>query len=334
MIKVELLDSIDGVRRPLTSIEGHYLERINSKGNGKAKNPLERLLSLSSLKNGIEKDILHHCIDQYDHIILARPSELQALVSFFNDSSRGWNTYIEQTHIFKKELLKAYGYQNKFRSETGKGIWLSEILNIRACPYCNAQYTLTTINREGKKKAKFQYDHFFPKDKYPYLSLSLYNLIPSCANCNHNKRNSESNISLHYHPYHNSLADRFKFNINPESALLEQLKISEFDTTKIKINLVTKNASDQAFIDEHDRIYDISGIYNKHVDVAEELLVKATQYSRQYKRQLSAIEGLFPDQSTFLRYLISNYGLESEILKRPLSKFTQDIAQQLNLTEI
>ncbi|MFK4985705.1 hypothetical protein ACI4B7_28170, partial [Klebsiella pneumoniae] len=80
-------------------------------------------------------------------------------------------------------------------------IWLARQLNLKCCPYCNAQYTIIANSDAGKTIAKFQFDHFFSKDKFPYLSISLYNLIPSCANCNITKSKKPLNLKDHYHPY-------------------------------------------------------------------------------------------------------------------------------------
>ena len=60
-------------------------------------------------------------------------------------------------------------------------------LGIRSCPYCNRQFTfsitVSRLKKDGKtltlKTIKPELDHFFPKSKYPYLAISLYNLIPS-----------------------------------------------------------------------------------------------------------------------------------------------------------
>lgn len=33
-------------------------------------------------------------------------------------------------------------------------------------------------------KSRPQMDHYYPRDLYPYLAVSLYNLVPCCAVCN------------------------------------------------------------------------------------------------------------------------------------------------------
>lgn len=62
--------------------------------------------------------------------------------------------------------------------------WLQSQLNVKVCPYCNRMYTTTLY---GKKRIRPDFDHFYPQSRYPYLAVSLFNLIPSCNVCNRAK---------------------------------------------------------------------------------------------------------------------------------------------------
>ena len=44
----------------------------------------------------------------------------------------------------------------------------AEKLGVTACPYCNRSYIFTVKKDARNGKARPQYDHFFPKSKYPY----------------------------------------------------------------------------------------------------------------------------------------------------------------------
>jgi hypothetical protein len=58
-------------------------------------------------------------------------------------------------------------------------------MSLKYCPYCNAD-TVYAFRKDNKNRTKVvsALDHFYPKSKYPYLALSLYNLIPACSRCN------------------------------------------------------------------------------------------------------------------------------------------------------
>ena len=58
------------------------------------------------------------------------------------------------------------------------------------CPYCNRSY----ISSRGEEVSGAQLDHFFPKSAYPIFALCLYNLVPSCGDCNRVK--SKSTVEL------------------------------------------------------------------------------------------------------------------------------------------
>lgn len=84
-----------------------------------------------------------------------------------------------------KKIFK-YGSLNYKKScqKECTAYWLQRQLGVRVCPYCNRMYTTTLF---GEDKIRPDFDHFYPKSKYPYLAVSLFNLIPSCSMCNKRK---------------------------------------------------------------------------------------------------------------------------------------------------
>lgn len=108
-----------------------------------------------------------------------------------------------------KELFKyeALNYEKRGQIES-TAYWLQRQLGVEVCPYCNRMYT-TTLS--GKCRIRSDFDHFYPKSRYPYLAVSLFNLIPSCSMCNRKKgdiaelfnKESSEDISIIY-PYDES----------------------------------------------------------------------------------------------------------------------------------
>lgn len=107
--------------------------------------------------------------------------------------------------IFRYEALK---YEKK-RQKESTAYWLQRQLEVKVCPYCNRMYTTTLF---GANRIRPAFDHFYPRSKYPYLAVSLFNLIPSCSMCNGKKRSTaeviykeeeKENISIIY-PYDES----------------------------------------------------------------------------------------------------------------------------------
>ncbi|MFN8256026.1 MAG: hypothetical protein U0W24_10085 [Bacteroidales bacterium] len=327
----------------ISSIESLYLDKFR-----KYSKPEQLLTNLYSRKrkedgyvlyNPKQKEIIKYLIKHFKEILLAPPLKLTKIIHEF--SVNGWNDEIKnhsepksvkiKRGNFREALLDVFGYDDRFRSNEYRGIWLAKQLNIKSCPYCNAQYTILVEDHTKKSIAKFQFDHFFPKNEYPYLSISLYNLIPSCANCNITKSNKPLDLSNHYHPFYNDFAIRsefyLKYDPDPSKLTVNEVKKQNLE---LEFRAKPKYPDKDNLVEKHDHLYDITGVYNRHQDVAEDLLISAILYKSAAKHYAS-IEGLFPPNDLFKRYLIGTFPDKESILERPLTKFRQDIAKQLGL---
>ena len=94
-----------------------------------------------------------------------------------------------------------------------------ESLGVRYCPYCNAEtiYSIEFEKKSAIKTARSALDHYFPQSRYPFLAMSLCNLVPSCTRCNTNiKRDRELDYTIHLNPYSDSLHDAVKFVCVPD----------------------------------------------------------------------------------------------------------------------
>ena len=90
-----------------------------------------------------------------------------------------------------------YNYKGQRKSEY-TFYWLFKELNILVCPYCGTSY-LEFIDTP-KPKLRFHIDHFIPKAMAPYLSLSFYNLIPACNNCNSGEKGEKLFQTVNTYP--------------------------------------------------------------------------------------------------------------------------------------
>lgn len=117
------------------------------------------------------------------------------------------NTLSEDDKPSMGQLLKIFNYEGIFNdSNKSRAFWLAKNIQRNTCAYCNRQYIFTVEKGKGNNKderiARPVFDHWFPKDKYPLLSISLFNLIPSCTICNSSsKGNDDLCFDDHLHPY-------------------------------------------------------------------------------------------------------------------------------------
>ena len=167
-----------------------------------------------------------------------------------------FNNIIKPKYSYKDHILKTFGYK-EFR-ENKNGYWFAENLNVKVCPYCNREYTFRFPIYKAKKqtnklkfvtdkKILFDFDHYLAKEKYPYLSLSFFNLIPSCSICNSRFKHSiEFDYENYIYPYEESFENEITFNIkfkSKEDLLIDCYKKEyiTFMSKNVKINFNEEN---------------------------------------------------------------------------------------------
>ncbi len=190
-------------------------------------------------------------------------------------------------------------------------------LGVKACVYCNSQHVILLITSE---LARLQADHNLPKASYPYFSISLANLYPSCNNCNHLKKEYDIQYQLYY-------IDRPKREIGFE---LPPAQIAKFYSQKLTEDDITIKFNQGAT--KLDDILNITQIYENHKDYVVDLLRKHKIYKKSYVSTLaSSFNGLFGGKEDLVNRMIFGSTLKNEdINQRVFSKLTNDIKKQLN----
>ncbi|MDT3430720.1 hypothetical protein ROV94_07540 [Stenotrophomonas maltophilia] len=68
------------------------------------------------------------------------------------------------------------------------------------CPYCHQSFAHTLVP-DGHGSFRPTLDHYYPKALYPYLALSVFNLVPSCYTCNSQLKGTKNFYEeVHVHP--------------------------------------------------------------------------------------------------------------------------------------
>ncbi len=259
----------------------------------------------------------------FDKIIFAKSDEFGQLVAVFEriiKSTEFKND--DETRAFKDNLLNKMDYTGM------RNCIYPEIygqLGIKTCVFCNAQLAIVVSKDGTDHRARFEMDHYWPKSKYPYFSISFYNLYPACSSCNGGKSNDKVDFKL-YVPAADLPKVRaeqkndFKFELNPTSLAKYLL---DHKQGNLKIGFPQG---------EFERAFSIESIYNTQKDVAEELIHKSQVYTESMKKSLIAsFNKLYGKQGIGEQIIVGNYTNTEDIHKRPLAKFTQDIARQLGL---
>lgn len=280
-----------------------------------------------NIGNGLLEETTIKFIIRYTNILIKGKPELLLKVH------QKFNRIITNQDFENLKTCFNRAYENQLQKKHGKEFL--EKLKIDTCIYCNRNYTLYF---DGNF-ARAELDHWFPKEKFPLLALSFYNLIPSCHSCNHKKGNGDKIIKSKFlynenatnieiqnwwnnkaltkliHPYSNKID--FNFSYNMES----------INTCSSKIKVQKDSISEETL-----KFNKTKEIYSAHSDKElKDLLDLRYKYSKNYLYILcnKTFEGLNLSQEEAYRMIFGIEINEEDYHKRPFSKFKHDIIEEL-----
>ena len=251
-----------------------------------------------------------------DDIYLILAANFDTMKNYLKDKIDSNSLLIHQGN--KKSRSSDYKkYQKKFEILYSK--YLSSVKSefkkpffelfkdVNVCPYCNRNF-INPINKDEITKINGANDnqspdieHFFPKSIYPFLSLSISNLLPSCAFCNKIKSDVDTYTHKCISPYEIKDDDtRFRF---------------EFDSTDIKNRKIT--------LKQEDNIKNSEVLHSTYVN---EMFTKHQKYPDVNRTFLKKTFDLSEDE---YQKHFCNYPNEKDFNKHPLSKMTKDLYQHI-----
>lgn len=332
---------IDGLFRSREKLEKWYLRKIfkhQKQVRHGFKDIIRRRLGDINAKaeyGVVGNEIIDYIISDLKEILIAPPERLEIIRQDYKNHINRLKVELKRSGSaetvkgFNKKILDAFNYSG-YRSTLLP--LLASKLNIKCCPYCNMHYTLVvpagSRGKSSKMIAEFQFDHFFSKSDYPLLSMSLYNLIPACANCNFSK--SDSHLSLDFHPYHVDLDSKFRFVISKEELNLIMMKEP---TDKLRIRLVAKDGTNNNRVMNYAAKLNIEANYSRHRDIVEQ--INEGIYLENYYNESQNFTNLGIDpirirqEELQKKLLLGGTTDQVEIGAYPLSKFRHDIYEFL-----
>lgn len=225
----------------------------------------------------------------------------------FNNKKGDESKFKEPYQTFQQK------YSDVARAQKNKAtirVMMVERLGLIVCPYCNREY----INHRSGDTAGAQLDHFFSKDEYPIFALTLYNLVPSCGNCNRVKNNNHNFVS----PFD----DKIKW--------CEDVVFSyEYDESIDKIDVVI-NAEDSIRTNIKDM--KIEGAYEIHRQDIKELIRKKQKYNYTQIQEFQEILKKENITETEIKSLVFGPKITEESMKtKPLGKMMSDLHKELGI---
>ena len=218
-------------------------------------------------------------------------------------------------------IAAAFNYDNYRKTVL---VSIAKMLNVKTCPYCNMHYTLYA--EEGThaddRLTRLQFDHFIDKNTYPMLSMSFFNLIPSCAVCNQGK--SKTSLPIKFNPYSRSIQNAFSFEIDNPIGFFAGSNVRDV----VDLNLAPKVGYTKSDVGAYDSVFHLKALYGRHKDIVKETFDKA--YTEAYYCKTSPhFSRLGVEAQAYIHKLWYGVSLnESDIEKRPMSKFIIDLRYQ------
>lgn len=153
----------------------------------------------------------HSCINEIikyldlhkKEIIIGKPETLLMLIHDYHKKLPTIKKYLERKNKTKNIRTKidnalkiinmlfdysAFSNKNNIsnKKRTHTAYSLVKMHDLRICPYCHLNHINYHYDDENPNSLMLRppFDHFYPDSLYPWLAISLYNLIPCCEQCN------------------------------------------------------------------------------------------------------------------------------------------------------
>lgn len=254
-------------------------------------------------------------------IIIGTPEELEI---YINILSKTESCIYKVTGKENKKNIFESAYDSFIKSKhTWTKIEYLKYLNIRVCPYCNMEY-IYYYDTNKKMTTTAELDHFFNKKDFPWFAISIFNLIPSCKNCNYIKGGNK----LELNPFVGGYENKKIFFIKSSGDLIKQLINNKID--KNKLNISTMGDKELKNINETLKLNDR---YSCHKQDVKEILEKELLFTKEVKKEILILfskELKVNFSITELEELIfSIENKTSNYKNKVLSKFTNDIIEDL-----
>lgn len=265
------------------------------------------------------------CLDEtkIENLLLGDISQLKAAVDAIGQ-------------INSKDIKEGFEhlYDNFTKQNLGKK-WAS-MTGVTVCPYCNRSY-IFMVDDGGVRP---QYDHFFPKSKYPYLSISMYNLIPCCSVCNLAKHDGDSykdgKLTMLY-PYESGYGEQAVFNVSNKANQADWISawLGTAAEYRVELKYADGIASDLRMqIENSWKAFKLEELYEQHSDYIRDILRTKYIYNDEYFESLVAeFPSLFSNADEAKNLVFLNYLDEQDWGKRILAKLTHDLETPINFPE-
>lgn len=209
---------------------------------------------------------------------------------------------------------------------------LIQMMGIEICPYCNRSYTSTVKREDGRFRRHNQVDHYKSQSRFPYLALTLPNMIPVCADCNHKKGDCSDEM---LYPYREGFDNNYYFVTHPVSGY--GYLIGEMDSEedfRVSIEVVPNVGISEEYkkrVENANERLDLERLYNTHNSYIRSIFEKRHIFGECYlERLLGEFPDLFESMDDIKKLLYMRSIRQEDYHLSMLSKLTHDIDEEIN----
>jgi hypothetical protein len=181
-------------------------------------------------------------------------------------------------------------------------------LSVDICPYCNEE-DIESIETEGAEYRP-ALDHFYPKAKFPFLALSLGNLVPAGDRCNSTYKEASSMLFSGVSPYTAGVQNEPMCSF----LLSEDEGIS---SGSLEVGFTENNDEYEYNFD----LFNLKAVYNK-TSVKKEVTQFFTRYEWNKSLGLNELSDVLDDNAEIQRRL--NINLDEPAISYRLKKLLVD----------
>ncbi|MFY8329677.1 hypothetical protein [Vagococcus carniphilus] len=194
-------------------------------------------------------------------------------------------------------------------------------LGIKVCPYCNENYVYRFLERRESGipdiTIRADLDHFFTKEEFPLLSLTLYNLVPSCKICNSSiKGRTNFDVDKNpINPYFENMGSYFKFNRIPKNNIDRvNIFLGYSDEFHFDFQMVDEHSQKEEQIEYMLKFFGVLERYNmQHKGYIQRQVQREVIYNEVYKEKMNKLLEKF-EVSTDIPNYLSDFSINEQSL--------------------
>ena len=263
-----------------------------------------------------------------------------------------------------RSLRAKYGENWRLKRRPWNAYTFTTKMGVDVCPYCGRQYTFTLGDGDEVKNGRPQIDHYIPEAEYPFLSCSLYNFIPSCASCNHQKSDKYNSKKVEWRNIPYPYEDFDAISKSGEKKLYDDVHFKAFyqfvkdesgeQTDELCYGIKLRKSGNKLSgeMKNADDAFHLEDLYNMHDLELEDLFARYRIYNKSRLKNILTVilsarnksvgdlletnkaffSAVIAAESCRLKNVILGLPLVNNDRQYPLKKFKEDIVKQLDDT--